>query len=448
MKKNSLRSIIVLSCVPFLLGGASLVSAETALSSTSTSEVQSTESSIATTSSTLESSTINSSSSTEGSSTSSSTEEKIEGLELNPKTNKINAVIGKKDKIELKDAGTIKLSGKFVIDKKENQNGFVKVSENGNWEALKEGSITYKKLTFMPDDKTKKALQAKYKDQDFSNPLKVTDVTFKVSKKEVVNLDIKVNSQDVKNKKGQLITSLDNKEFKASYTPIKNDNIDLKEDGSFTISEKNNNLEITEKVSIKLDKDDVNFKKIADSDKNKEKEIKSEYQDIDVTINQPLVKVVKLTYTVKDLTSKINEGGKLAFQDVDGVKITGTFTEIKDDDFFSLDADGNWKAKKAGEGSIEPTFTISKESLSNLQKIYPKQEIRVATGELRVNFSETGTGTNQKEYAPVSKKQYAPVSKLPKTGEEKMRFAGIIGLIILVIVAIIFFMKRKKDDEE
>lgn len=281
------------------------------------------------------------------------------------------------------------------------------------------------------DDSYNKTIKTDKITVNFTDPKPIIDPTV-----DPVALDVAV-----KNKGNKLVVTHENTELKATFTELKNDKankIVLGSDGTFTIPATNKETKFTQKVDFVLDKEDANFKKLSET-----KNIKTEYKNIDASIN---TKVIALTYKTPTLTSKINAGGKLDFQDVDGVKITGKFQEVKNDDYFSLDADGNWKAKKAGQGNVELTFTISDTSLAELQKKYPEQLIQITTGKLKVDFSETGS--NQKEFAPVSKKEYAPVKKLPQTGEEKMRFAGIIGIIVIAIVGIIFFMKKKKNDDE
>ncbi|MDT2814263.1 LPXTG cell wall anchor domain-containing protein [Vagococcus carniphilus] len=453
MKKNSLRlSAVVLACVPLLIGGTQLTHAEevTLNQTASSSEVadakpQAGESA----DTTLEKDT------TKESGTKEDTSETKE-ISLKLEANKISGKKGDSGKIKLVKIENTELKGEF----KPFKNTFIEVDKNGTWTAKaktekKDEAIQLEFKPNLKDKATKDALTKAYPTVSFDETKEMfiktekISVTFTDADKPIDPVkDKAVLPITVANKKDKLIVSVKDSELKATFTALKNDKIDLKSDGTFTIPEKNKDAKFTEKVTLSLDTADANYKKIAESDAYKGKEIQTEYKDLDAAITRPEVKTINLTYTVKELTAKINGGGTLAFNDVDGVKITGTFKEIKDNEFFSLDAKGNWKAKKPGEGSIDPTFTISKESLAELQKKYPEQELKIETGLLKVNFTETGSGSNQKKYAPVNKKQYAPVKKLPQTGEEKMRFAGIIGIVVLVIVGLIFFMKKKKNDDD
>ncbi|MDT2833412.1 LPXTG cell wall anchor domain-containing protein [Vagococcus carniphilus] len=476
MKKNSLRlSAVVLACVPLLIGGTQLTHAEevTLNQTASSSEVadakpQAGESA----DTTLEKDTTKE----------SGTKEDTQPTKENTlKLEKAISIEGKKGEKGFFNLNLAKINGTDLVGEFEVinndyflDNNFIKVQPNlerdatdnknekntlGNakWTAKKAAKNESIQLTFkadLTDAKTKEALVKQYPNMSFDGQKEVKmktepiKVNFKDADKPIDPVkDKAVLPITVANKKDKLVVSVKDSELKATFTAVKNDKIDLKSDGTFTIPEKNKDAKFTEKVTLSLDTADANYKKIAESDAYKGKEIQTEYKDLDAAITRPEVKTINLTYTVKELTAKINGGGTLAFNDVDGVKITGTFKEIKDNEFFSLDAKGNWKAKKPGEGSIDPTFTISKESLAELQKKYPEQELKIETGLLKVNFTETGSGSNQKKYAPVNKKQYAPVKKLPQTGEEKMRFAGIIGIVVLVIVGLIFFMKKKKNDD-
>ncbi|MFW7432688.1 LPXTG cell wall anchor domain-containing protein [Vagococcus carniphilus] len=464
MKKNSLRlSAVVLACVPFLIGGTHLANAEEVNTNqtVTSSEVADAKPQAGETKDSASENAVTKES--EKDQTSESAKDNI----LKVESNNIKGKKGETGDIFLAKVNGTVLKGEF----KPFENDFIKVERNLNREskdekslsntiwtakkAVKDGSIQLEFKADLTDAKTKEALAKEFSNLNLENQ---KDITIKTEK-------IKVNFKDVDkpidptkdkavlpitvaNKKDKLIVSVKDAELKATFTAVKNDKIDLKADGTFTIPDKNKDAKFTEKVTLSLDTTDANYKKIAESAEYKGKEIQTEYKNLDAAITRPAVKTITLTYKVKELAAKINGGGTLAFNDVDGVKITGTFKEIKDNEFFSLDAKGNWKAKKAGEGSIDPTFTISKESLTELQKKYPEQDLKIETSSLKVNFTETGSGSNQKQYAPVNKKEYAPVKKLPQTGEEKMRFAGIIGIVVLVIVGLIFFMKKKKNNDD
>ena len=473
MKKNSLRlSAVVLACVPFLIGGTQLANAEevnTNQTVTSSEVADAKPQAGESADTTLEKDTTKE----------SGTKEDTQPTKENTlKLEKAISIEGKKGEKGFFNLNLAKINGTDLVGEFEIlDNDFIKVEPNlerdakdnkdekntlGNtkWTAKNVAKNKSIQLTFkadLTDAKTKEALVKQYPNMTFDGQKEVKMKTepIKVNFKDVdkpidPTKDKAVLPITVANKKDKLVVSVKDSELKATFTAVKNDKIDLKSDGTFTIPDKNKDAKFTEKVTLSLDTTDANYKKIAESAEYKDKEIQTEYKNLDAAITRPAVKTITLTYKVKELAAKINGGGTLAFNDVDGVKITGTFKEIKDNEFFSLDAKGNWKAKKAGEGSIDPTFTISKESLTELQKKYPEQDLKIETSSLKVNFTETGSGSgsNQKQYAPVNKKEYAPVKKLPQTGEEKMRFAGIIGIVVLVIVGLIFFMKKKKNNDD
>lgn len=450
MKKNSLRlSAVVLACVPLLLGGVTPAHAEAENTTTSSSVM------------TSEKAVDNNTTSQENETTKESTSETKEVF-LKLETKKISGKKGESSptKIKLAKVDNTVLKGEF----KSFNNTFIEVDKDGIWKAKaktekKDETIQLEFVADLGDPSTKNALSKAYPSISLDDTKKITIKTEKIA----VNFtdvdkpidptkDKAVLPITVANKKDKLVVSVKDSELKATFTAVKNDKIDLKSDGTFTIPDKNKDVKFTEKVTLNLDTTDANYKKIAESAEYEGKDIQTEYKNLDAAITRPAAKVINLTYTVKELAAKINGGGTLAFNDVDSVKITGTFKEIKDNEFISLDEKGNWKAKKAGKGSIDPTFTISKESLTDLQKKYPEQDLKIETSSLKVNFTESGSGSgsgsNQKQYAPVNKKQYAPVKKLPQTGEEKMRFAGIIGIVVLVIVGLVFFLKKKKNNDE
>lgn len=471
MKKNSLRlSAVVLACVPFLIGGTQLANAEevnTNQTVTSSEVADAKPQAGESADTTLEKDATKESSKTENTQPTKENTLKLE---------KAISIEGKKGETGFFNLNLAKINGTNLVGEFEIlDNDFIKVEPNlerdakdnkdekntlGNtkWTAKNVAKNKSIQLTFkadLTDAKTKEALVKQYPNMSFEGQKEVKMKTepIKVNFKDVdkpidPTKDKAVLPITVANKKDKLVVSVKDSELKATFTAVKNDKIDLKADGTFTIPDKNKDAKFTEKVTLSLDTTDANYIKIAESAEYKGKEIQTEYKNLDAAITRPAVKTITLTYKVKELAAKINGGGTLAFNDVDGVKITGTFKEIKDNEFFSLDAKGNWKAKKAGEGSIDPTFTISKESLTELQKKYPEQDLKIETSSLKVNFTETGSGSNQKQYAPVNKKEYAPVKKLPQTGEEKMRFAGIIGIVVLVIVGLIFFMKKKKNNDD
>lgn len=105
-------------------------------------------------------------------------------------------------------------------------------------------------------------------------------------------------------------------------------------------------------------------------------EIKSEViDDIDVERTSKMI-VIRLSQS--EINAYVGDTGQLSVGDFEGIKLKGTFEEVKDETSFELNSDGTWKALGEGEVTLPIIFTISPETMAEIQAKYPNEEILVA----------------------------------------------------------------------
>ena len=456
MKKNSLRvSALVLACVPLLLGSTTLVNAEEATKDTTETVLKAD----------AADETVKEDEVTAVDKDKADEATKKFKLELK---DEIKTKVGSKGVINLPKLNGKELKGTFETEKPADKEDLVTINEKGEWTALKDGKSDVK-LFFIPDTATKELLKKEYPKQEFGDKIPVENVSFIIEKKDTTTpptgnekLKLTLKSTIGKDKKGKLSVDHKGTPLTAEFNEIKDGKIILAKDGSFTIPETNKESKFTQEVTFKLNDSDPNFKKLQEAQPDKTIELTyKQTATIEVSsTGKKDKKPIKLTFKTNTLKADFknaipdkpwDEGtGKLEINDVEGVKITGTYTEIKDSPYISLDKNGQWNALKPGKGDFTPGFEISKESKEALQKKNPEKELEITIDKVNVDFVDTTNSGNGNTGTPGGKtaKDYVPVNKLPQTGEEKMKFAGVIGAVVIVIAGIIFFMKKKKGSDD
>ncbi|MGX7065952.1 LPXTG-motif cell wall-anchored protein [Vagococcus fluvialis] len=436
MKKHTVGfTLLTLICVPFLVVTTSVVNAEdTQSTSESSTEISSVEESVSRETSEIE---IPKKTNKETTKTSATNKEEAKPFEIDTKS-----LIGEKGQIKLSKIGSIEPKGEFEVF----ENKFIKVEKDGTWVALKDGKTKFT-LNYTLSDNTLKEIQKENPDYIINKTNKTEEISAELTKSPAQKSDIKMeivggNLTDVK---GRLkIKVVDGPEVTGKFTEIKpasKEPFTLGSDGSYVIGEKAKYEKLNQEIEFTLDKD--SYDKLAALPENSGKTVEKTYK---MTVTKKAQKDVVIKFKNKGITTTVGGQGRLLLEDtVEGVKIEEIekvkFKPLENNYFLSIDELGNWKALKAGEGPLKPAVTLDDKTMTALKTEFKDYDINIESETVNVVIKQTGTdsggGTNGKKYEPVA--------TLPQTGEEKLRFASITGIVILALVGIFFFVKRKKS---
>lgn len=436
MKKHTVGfTLLTLICVPFLVVTTSVVNAEdTQSTSESSTEISSVEESVSRETSEIE---IPKKTNKETTKTSTTNKEEAKPFEIDTKS-----LIGEKGQIKLSKIGSIEPKGEFEVF----ENKFIKVEKDGTWVALKDGKTKFT-LNYTLSDNTLKEIQKENPDYIINKTNKTEEISAELTKSPAQKSDIKMeivggNLTDVK---GRLkIKVVDGPEVTGKFTEIKpasKEPFTLGSDGSYVIGEKAKYEKLNQEIEFTLDKD--SYDKLAALPENSGKTVEKTYK---MTVTKKAQKDVVIKFKNKGITTTVGGQGRLLLEDtVEGVKIEEIekvkFKPLENNYFLSIDELGNWKALKAGEGPLKPAVTLDDKTMTALKTEFKDYDINIESETVNVVIKQTGTdsggGTNGKKYEPVA--------TLPQTGEEKLRFASITGIVILALVGIFFFVKRKKS---
>lgn len=446
MKKHSTRfTLFTLLCVPFLMASATLVHGEEIESTEATSEVVATEE-------TTESSTPLL---TEKEGTSEVVA--FDKIALSLKTNTYKATVDETGKIELAtkqdDAfKTVKIKGEF----KPFDNKSIKVEKDGTFKALKETKNEKITLEYVLSEETQKELTKLYPDEDFSKPIKTEEITLNFAKKEEpkkekVAIPLEVVGGSLKAVEGKVEVKVTNGEtVTGTFKPMEekdNEPFSIDKDGNYKIGKKARYEKLHQKVTFNLSQESI--AKLATLDAYKDKEIEPSSE---VTLDKKAQKDIVLQFKNKRIDTTVGGQGRLLLEDtIDGLKLSDEemtnirFAPLTNNEFLSIDELGNWKALKQGSGPLIPAVNLDKTTIAKLEEKNADYDLNIIAEEINVSIKATGAGGSG---SGSNNKQYAPVKDLPQTGEEKLRFAGIIGVIVIGLAVVIFFVKKNKDKEE
>ncbi|HCM90828.1 MULTISPECIES: LPXTG cell wall anchor domain-containing protein [Vagococcus] len=471
MKKNSLRfSALVLACVPLLLGTTTLVNAETT-SNSSTVE----------TTSTTNVSDISKNTEKNNATKESTKDKSTKNFKLKLKDSPIKTKVGKSGQINLGKLKNKELTGIFEVIEPEDKEKIVEIKPDGTWTALAAGTVNDVKLFFIPDAATKKVLAEEYNGQPIADKIPVEEVSFVIDKKDggkddgkddtknPVNLKLDLKTEKVTTEKGNLAVYYNGTKLKAKFKTNSTEKMNLVDDGSFTIPTKNTEAKFTEKVTFTLEDDDT-LKKVTTEEAKKGK-INLEYTQ-DATVERTIEKsekIIEIPLINKEIKTNVGGTGVLdVISEFEGVKLkeekegktvlkgtfTGKFLEKDADKFITIDEKGNWKAIQGVQkgSTITPEFKFDKSVEDAFKEKYPNNTIKLQIKSIPIEVDPGSSGNNGSgsgnNNGGKTAKDYVPVNKLPQTGEEKMRFGAIIGVVIIVIAGIIFFMKKKKGSDD
>lgn len=442
MKKHTNRfAVLTLMCVPFLVATTSLAQTEESTTKTDTTEMMTKE--ITTTDTTQQN-------------VKAQTKESIEWDNIILKLSETDAtgIVGKSHgEFELankQDAAfkDIEISGHF----KEVKNDVIAVNEAGEWSALKAANNEKITLEYVFDKETQEELNETYPDEDFSHPFKTDQVNLKFSEEnkdqetasislEIVGGELKEVEGNKENGKQLKVKVKDGSEVTGEFTAIDSKSFILDKEGNYSIPKEARYEKLNQEIEFTLDKD--SYDKLAALPENSGKTVEKTYK---MTVTKKAQKDVVIKFKNKGITTTVGGQGRLLLEDtVEGVKIEEIekvkFKPLENNDFLSIDELGNWKALKAGEGPLKPAVTLDDKTMTALKTEFKDYDINIESETVNVVIKQTGTdsggGTNGKKYEPVA--------TLPQTGEEKLRFASITGIVILALVGIFFFVKRKKS---
>lgn len=166
---------------------------------------------------------------------------------------------------------------------------------------------------------------------------------------------------------------------KGTYAPVKNDDIDLKEDGSFTVL-KSGKFELNPSFTLSSDSEKeikLAYMKENNIENGKVDDYVLIIQDIQSSLpinvsQQVKTRDINFNFEVDTSSLKVGEKGKISVKPLYDVRPKGKFKAEKNE-FIDLKEDGSFTALKAGKTSIKPTFTIFEESVIEIDTAYIAQ---------------------------------------------------------------------------
>lgn len=445
MKKITLRfSSLILACVPFLIAGSSIVQANDSVNNE--------------TEETIQKNTADTTTDTSDTTSSSKTEitneiEKNETTPLPLTTQQIETTISNKGMLNVAKYKEIELKGQFT-PKKYNT---IEIDKDGNWKALKAGteSIT---VEFTPDEKILALLKESYPDDNFNTPFKSAAIAVTVAETvptppsstnslnttdtiddKLIEVPLILVENPLKATEGKLEVKVkDGEKVTGTFSAPKSENFILKDDkGTYSIPEAAQEKNLKETVTFTLDETSVDSLTKNEAYKGKNIETKYEFE-----VTKKAQKNIVLTFKNLDLNSTKRLVINDTVENVPDIKFEVSEFVPFSNEYISIDKNGNWKSLKTGETTIQPEVVLTDDTMKALQAKYPDMDLNITTEAIKLSTSTT-TGSSTS-----NSKTYAPASNLPKTGEEKLRFAGIIGVIVILLAGALFLLKRNKNKDE
>lgn len=341
----------------------------------------------------------------------------------------------------------IDLKGEF----KETKTDFIEVNSTGKWTALKTAKNEKLTLEYVLSPETQKELTKEYPNEDFSKPFKTEEVNVTFKEKEIekedANIQLEIVGGQLKEVKGQLKVKVkDGQELTGTFKPLtEKEPMTLTEDGAYEIGEKARYNKLNQKVTFILDT--KSYDALSQLEVNEGKNVAKEY---DVTVTKQAQKDITVTFKNQGINTQIGGKGRLLpNENIEGIKMDEQemkdlrFKPLTDNDFLTIDELGNWEAKKTGNGPLYPAVVLSETTMKKLAEAFPDNDLNIVGEKVDVSITQSGSNSGN----GTNNKKYEPVSNLPQTGEEKMKFAGVIGLVVIALAGVLFFFKKKKSDQ-
>ncbi|OJG97626.1 hypothetical protein RV18_GL000694 [Enterococcus termitis] len=361
------------------------------------------------------------------------------GINLEPKQDSINASVGKNGNLDLGNFEDIKLEGVYTEIK---DNPYIELTENGVWKAIKPGNT---KITIgvALSESTLEAIKTKYPDCEIIYPakaLKVLEVKVNDNAGEIY-LDYHVSPgsiQAVVGGAGEFtIGNFEDIPLTGTFEEVKdNPFIEIQSDGKWKAL-KAGETQVLPNFIIS----DESLSKIEAKYPGKPIVKPAMQQLIPVKITDAKVETVTLTYHFSpgSIETEVNSVGMISVGDFEGIPLAGTFKEVKDNPYVELKSDGSWKALKAGETQILPTFTLSEETIAKINARYPGKEIIVPEIQQVIPFkikekSVVDSNKSGENQTIGTSKPVDRTETLPKTGETESYILKLIGISTIFIM--------------
>ncbi|GCF92630.1 hypothetical protein NRIC_05210 [Enterococcus florum] len=356
---------------------------------------------------------------------------------LIPEPEKITAKVGEQGKLAIAAFEGVELTGTFAEIK---NNEYIKLAKDGSWEALK---ATKEKIDIAPvitlSAESLAALQAKYPDQNIAHPDTAVSIPVEITEasEETLSVPIEVNETTITAKVGETgkftLKDFGDIQLTGTFAEITdNDYIKVDKDGSWKAL-KSGETEITPVATLTKESADALQK--ANPDK------KIIHPDMATVVKVKITQELSVPLNIKPtkIDTTVGATGKLELEEYEGVKLTGTFTAIENNDYIEVASDGTWKALKTGETTIAPVVKLSKESLEALEKKFPDREIvHPERGqEITVKISAAATGTNTGTESNAK--------KYPATNDTRSNWTAV-GLFLVGACGALYVLKRKKSN--
>jgi LPXTG-motif cell wall-anchored protein len=377
------------------------------------------------------------------------TKETAKELDITPtfKLEKIKTTVGGKGLIEVEPLEGLKdLKGTFKVTVADTN--ILTVDKQGNWQGLKAGTTTAV-LDFEWSEESLAKIQKKFPDTQLNQKSIAQEIPVEVTQADEKFVDItpEYNLKEIKAKIGETgqfsVKPMGGvSDLKGIFTARissgqAKDVLSVDADGKWTAL-KAGKTEFV--LDYKLS--DESYKEI--QDKNPGSTLTS--MSIATLIKVEVTPVGSLNITpVIDATSvegKVGDTGQLNVKPIEGVEGSkGAFAfTVKDPSIIEIDANGNWKALKAGTTEFTYTYTWSDETMKLLSEKYPGYEFYTQDNAqvLKVTITDNTTGST------VSGGTAKPVGKqLPATNETNSNGVLLAGFIVVLFAVVGFYRKTE-----
>ncbi|MGM0123109.1 hypothetical protein IGI37_000475 [Enterococcus sp. AZ194] len=147
---------------------------------------------------------------------------------------------------------------------------------------------------------------------------------------------------------------------------------------------------------------------------------------------------LRYSFSPKEITAAVGKNGTITIEPFNDIELKGTFAEVKDNPYIELSSDGTWKALKTGETTLMPIFTLSKETIAEIQQKYPGQELQIQEIQQIIPVKISAAVTE--DTTPKDSNKTNSQKKLPQTNDRLNDNWTIYGGLLLVVT---FYLKKR-----
>ena len=371
-------------------------------------------------------------------------------IDISP--NSITAVKGTTGKLTVEKFEGINLSGTF---KEIKDNPTIELNSDGTWRAKQPGTATFTP-EFELSAAALKEIEKKYPGTElqFKDMAQVINVQVNPEVIQVPIIFEPASITAMDGESGELrVKDFEGIKLRGSFEEMISDNpfVSLETNGMWTAMRRGS--------TVLIPKFEV-YAETLEELQNKYPGSKIEFIDTEQRIEmeiKPTSLWITIDFSPKTITAVEGESGQLTAGDFDGIKLRGTFKEIKDNSVVEVTADGKWLAKQPGTVTFMPEFELSAETIKEIGNKYPGAKLIVEYEGQAINMTVNArntvtptTGTGGIKTPPTQAKQAPKSSKnLPKTGDtgrNHMVSAAGFAVVVVSIISFCIVVKKRKNN--